>query len=96
MTQIQHALTNGGVGSLGALAQRNVETLGRRLRSLAYQIGRGFIGLLGVVVVLGLSGAVYESVAEAADERVHPPPGQMVDVAAIAFTSTALARAAPP
>jgi pimeloyl-ACP methyl ester carboxylesterase len=30
--------------------------------------------------VLGLVGAVYESVAEAADVRAYPPPGQMIDV----------------
>src|SRR2546426_11196339 len=38
------------------------------------------MGLLGVVVALGLSGAAYESVAEAADARAYPPAGQMVDV----------------
>jgi len=35
-----------------------------------------------VVLFLGLmlSGAIYESVAETADMRAYPPPGQMVDV----------------
>lgn len=46
--------------------------------------GRTWIGWLGglFVVVLGLTlaGAVYESVAEAADARSDPPPGQLVDV----------------
>jgi pimeloyl-ACP methyl ester carboxylesterase len=35
---------------------------------------------LGLLVVLGLVGTVYESVAEAADVQAYPPPGQMIDV----------------
>lgn len=46
--------------------------------------GRGCLLWLGgfVVVVLGLMliGTVYESLAEAADVRAYPPPGQLVDV----------------
>ncbi len=46
--------------------------------------GRGCLIWLGgiVVVLLGLMllGARYEAVAEAADARAYPPPGQMVDV----------------
>lgn len=46
--------------------------------------GRGcFLWLsLMVVLFLGLmlAGAIYESMAEAADVRAYPPPGQMVDV----------------
>ena len=44
------------------------------------RIGRGLLGVLGLVVALGFLGAAYESVAEAADARAYPPPGQMVDV----------------
>jgi len=43
-------------------------------------IGRTLAMLFGLIVVLGLVGAVYESAAEAADVRAYPPPGQMVDV----------------
>lgn len=46
--------------------------------------GRGCLLWLGgsALVVMGLlaAGAVYESRAEAADERDYPPPGKMVDV----------------
>jgi pimeloyl-ACP methyl ester carboxylesterase len=46
--------------------------------------GRGCFRWLGglVVLVVGLilAGTIYESVAEAADIRAHPPLGQMVDV----------------
>jgi pimeloyl-ACP methyl ester carboxylesterase len=55
-------------------------SLKRRGRSRASQIGRGLIGVLGLLVVLGLVGAIYESVAEAADMRAYPPPGRMIDV----------------
>jgi pimeloyl-ACP methyl ester carboxylesterase len=47
----------------------------RRRRWLRW-IGGILIALVGV----GLVGVVYESVAEAADARAYPPPGQMVDV----------------
>ena len=43
-------------------------------------IGRTLAALVGLIVVLGLVGAVYESAAEAADMRAYPPPGQLVDV----------------
>lgn len=46
--------------------------------------GRGCFLWLSLMVVLCLGlmlvGAIYESVAEAADVRAYPPPGQMVDV----------------
>jgi pimeloyl-ACP methyl ester carboxylesterase len=46
--------------------------------------GRGCFLWLGAIVafflVLMLSGAIYETVAETADMRAYPPPGQMVDV----------------
>jgi hypothetical protein len=46
--------------------------------------GRGCLlwlsGIVAFFLVLVLSGAIYESVAETADMRAYPPPGQMVDV----------------
>ena len=53
---------------------------GRRGGTRARQIGRGLIAVLGLLVVLGLVGTVYESVAEAADVQASPLPGQMIDV----------------
>jgi pimeloyl-ACP methyl ester carboxylesterase len=44
------------------------------------RIGRTLAALFGLIVVLGVVGAIYESAAEAADVRAYPPPGQMVDV----------------
>jgi pimeloyl-ACP methyl ester carboxylesterase len=52
----------------------------RRVRRVLRGIGRTLAALVGLLVVLGLVGAVYESAAEAADVRAYPPPGQLVDV----------------
>ncbi len=53
--------------------------LPKRRRVLRW-IGRGLAAAVGLVVVLGLAGAIYESSAEAADLQAYPPPGRMVDV----------------
>ena len=46
--------------------------------------GRGcliWLGRIAVLVVgLALVGYIYEPMAEAADAKAYPPPGQMVDV----------------
>ena len=80
MNHVQQALTRGGAECHTALGQRNGAGVVRTKRSLPQRIGRGLLGVLGLVVALGLLGAAYESVAEAADARAYPPPGQMVDV----------------
>jgi pimeloyl-ACP methyl ester carboxylesterase len=52
----------------------------RRGQRVLRGIGRTLAALFGLIVVLGLVGAIYESAAEAADVRAYPPPGQLVDV----------------
>ena len=37
-------------------------------------------GIFAGILVLLLAGAIYEPLAEAADAKAYPPPGQMVDV----------------
>ena len=37
-------------------------------------------GILALLLILLAAGAIYESLAEAADAKAYPPPGQMVDV----------------
>lgn len=41
---------------------------------------RALIGLIGLILVLLLSGAIYQFVATKIDERKYPPPGRLVDV----------------
>jgi pimeloyl-ACP methyl ester carboxylesterase len=52
--------------------------------STSHGRGRGCLVWLGGIVVfvggLMLLGAIYESMAEASDARVYPPPGKLVDV----------------
>jgi pimeloyl-ACP methyl ester carboxylesterase len=51
-------------------------TFARRGRKLMIWLG----GIFAVLLILILVGAIYEPLAEAADARANPPPGQMVDV----------------
>lgn len=39
-----------------------------------------FVGLAGLVVLLALAGAIYQSVESSNDLRTHSPPGRLVDV----------------
>lgn len=51
-------------------------TSARRGRKLLIWLG----GILAVLLILALAGWIYEPMAEAADAKAYPPPGQMVDV----------------
>lgn len=42
--------------------------------------GRGLVGLVGLLVVAGAAGAIYQAAASAADRRNHPAPGVLVEV----------------
>lgn len=53
---------------------------GPRGRRVLRRIGRGLAVAFGLIVVLGLAGAFYESASEAADARAYPPPGQLLDI----------------
>jgi pimeloyl-ACP methyl ester carboxylesterase len=48
----------------------------RRDRGCLLWLGAGLASLLGILLV----GYIYEPVAEAADAKAYPPPGQLVDV----------------
>jgi pimeloyl-ACP methyl ester carboxylesterase len=52
------------------------QTPRRRGRKLMIWLGR----ILAVLLILILAGWIYEPLAEAADAKAYPPPGQMVDV----------------
>jgi hypothetical protein len=59
--------------------QNQIESLHppqRRGRGCLLWLGGFVVGVLGLMLI----GAVYESLAEAADVRAYPPPGQLVDV----------------
>ena len=44
------------------------------------RIGRPLLGLVVVVLVLAVLGAIYQTIATKLAERAYPPPGEMVDV----------------
>ena len=48
----------------------------RRGRGCLIWLGASLASLLGLMLV----GYIYETVAEAADAKAYPPPGQLVDV----------------
>jgi hypothetical protein len=37
-------------------------------------------GLVGLIIMFGVAGAVYQAVGAALDARKYPPPGRLVDV----------------
>lgn len=47
---------------------------------LVVWLWRGLLGLLALIVILALVGAIYQAVATQLDQRNYPPPGQMVDI----------------
>src|SRR5687767_3970046 len=59
------------------------------------RVGRTLAVLVGLMVVLGVIGAVYESAAETADVRAYSPPGQMVDVGGYRLHITCVGTGSP-
>lgn len=52
----------------------------RRRNRWVLWTGRILLGLLGLIVLLAVSGATYEAVMAVGDKKRYPPPGQLVDV----------------
>lgn len=50
------------------------------LRRIGRLLGYGLLGLVGLLLVLLASGAIYESIASRQAARRYRPPGQLVDV----------------
>jgi len=44
------------------------------------RIWRPLLGLVVVLLVLAVAGAIYQAIATMRAERAYPPPGEMVDV----------------
>ena len=44
------------------------------------RIGKALLGLVVVLLVLAVAGAIYQAIATELAERAYPPPGEMVDV----------------
>jgi hypothetical protein len=50
------------------------------------RIGMALLGLVVVLLALAVAGATYQAIATKRAERAYPPPGEMVDVGATAYT----------
>lgn len=55
---------------------RTIRTSKRQGRGCLWWLGAGLASLLGLMLV----GYIYEGIAEAADAKTYPPPGELVDV----------------
>lgn len=55
------------------------ESRSRKGGCLVYFV-RGLLGVVGLVVLLAVAGAIYQSVATANDQRDYPSPGQLINV----------------
>src|SRR5215210_3533682 len=49
-------------------------------RRVMRRIGMALLGLVVVLLVLAVAGAIYQAIATELAERAYPPPGEMVDV----------------
>ena len=49
-------------------------------RGCLFQVARGLLAMVILIVALNLLGIAYQQAAEASDRQVYPPPGQLVDV----------------
>jgi hypothetical protein len=54
--------------------------------SLPIWLKRLLRGLLAALIILPLSGALYQVIATELDNRTYPPPGQLVDVGGYRLT----------
>jgi pimeloyl-ACP methyl ester carboxylesterase len=49
-------------------------------RRLMRRIGKALLGLVVILLVLAVAGAIYQAIATMRAERAYPSPGEMVDV----------------
>jgi hypothetical protein len=56
------------------------------VRRVMRRIGMALLGLVVVLLALAVAGATYQAIATERAERAYPPPGEMVDVGATAYT----------
>jgi len=68
----------------------------QRGNELVVRLWRGLLGLLALIVILALAGAIYQVVATAMDQRTYPPPGQLVDVGDYKLHIYCVGEGSPP
>src|SRR5215213_9005058 len=59
------------------------------------RIGKALLGLVVVLLVLALAGALYQAIATELAERACPPPGEMVDVGGYSLHINCVGQGSP-
>ncbi len=67
----------------------------RRQRGRSFWIRRVLLGLLCSLLVLTGTGALYQTVATAIDQRTYPPPGRLIDVGGYSLHINCLGTGSP-
>src|SRR5215210_6893867 len=64
-------------------------------RRVMRRIGMALLGLVVVLLVLAVAGAIYQAIATELAERAYPPPGEMVDVGGYSLHINCVGRGSP-
>src|ERR671917_2509397 len=64
-------------------------------RRIMRRIWRPLLGLVVVLLVLAVAGAIYQAIATERAERAYPPPGEMVDVGGYGLHINCVGRGGP-
>jgi pimeloyl-ACP methyl ester carboxylesterase len=59
------------------------------------RIGKALLGLIVVLLVLAVVGAIYQAIATMRAERAYPPPGEMVDVKGLSLHIDCVGQGSP-
>jgi pimeloyl-ACP methyl ester carboxylesterase len=64
-------------------------------RSIIRRIGKALLGLVVVLLVLAIVGAIYQAIATELAERAYPPPGEMLDVGGYSLHINCVGQGSP-
>jgi pimeloyl-ACP methyl ester carboxylesterase len=64
-------------------------------RGLPAWLKRGLLGLLALIVLLPLAGALIQTLGTALDQRANPPPGQLIDISGYSLHLDCQGESAP-
>jgi pimeloyl-ACP methyl ester carboxylesterase len=64
-------------------------------RNIIRRIGKALLGLVVVLLVLAIVGAIYQAIATELAERAYPPPGEMLDVGGYSLHINCVGQGSP-
>jgi pimeloyl-ACP methyl ester carboxylesterase len=84
------------IGVIAMILRRTTESIGaRHLAQGLLWLARGAFVLIGLVIVLSVSGSAYEAVLSRGDARAHPAPGRLVDVGGFSLHISCVGAGSP-